>query len=162
MVWYLGSEVKRLQNINLSYNRIRLCYLNPRVLHYNSRPSGLERNGTFSDNTVCGVLAGLELNLIRRWHWSLCWVNDGAWNKMIYSTYSTFFSNRWSFLMVFSFWIKVWVLKVIFDYAFKWSKTTTPPPTPSHMVDSCLNSHNLQTLECSESFTRDSDPLEWK
>jgi hypothetical protein len=67
MVWYLGSfEVKRLQNVNLSpHNRIYLCYLNPKVLHYNSRPSGLERNETFSDNMVCGILAGLKLNLIR-------------------------------------------------------------------------------------------------
>ena len=169
MVWYLGSfEVKRIQNINLSsHNRIRLCYLNPRVLHYNSHPSGLERNGTFFDNMVCGVLAGLKLNLIGRCHWRLCWVNDGAWNKMIYTT---FFSNRQCFLMFFSFWKKAWVLKVIFDDVFlKWSKTTAfwelPTPTLllSHVVDSGLNFPNLQALECSDNHRiLKSGPSQWK
>lgn len=157
MVWYLGSfEVKRLQNINLSpHNRICLCYLNLRVLHYNSRPSGLERNGTFSDNAVCGVRAGLKLNLIRRCHWVLCWVNDGAWNKMIYTTFPP---SRQCFQMFFFFWKKAWVLKVIFDYVFlNWvqdhnvlrAASHLPPAPLSHVVDSCLNFHNLLTSECS-------------
>ena len=168
MVCYLGSfEVKRIQNINLSsHNRIRLCYLNPRVLHYNSHPSGLERNGTFFDNTVCSVLAGLKLNLIGRCHWSLCWVNDGAWNKMIYTT---FFSNRQCFLMFFSFWKKAWVLKVFFDDVFlKWSKTTAFWELPthtlllSHVVDSRLNFLNLQALECSDNLRiLKSGPSQW-
>lgn len=68
MVWYLGSfKGQRVQYINLSpHNRIHSFYLNLRFLHYNTHPSGSERNGTFLWQYTCGALAGWKSALIRR------------------------------------------------------------------------------------------------
>lgn len=78
MVWYLGSfEGQRVQTINLSpHNRIHPCYLNLRFLHYNTHPSGSERNGTFLWQSTCGALAGWESTVIMRCQPIPCPVKD--------------------------------------------------------------------------------------
>lgn len=77
MVWYLSSfEGWRVQDINFPHSRIHSRYLNLRIFHYNTHPSGSERSGTFLWQRTCGALAGWKSAPIRRCQPIPCPVKD--------------------------------------------------------------------------------------
>lgn len=135
MVWYLSSfEGWRVQDLNFPHSRIHSRYLNLRIFHYNTHPSGSERSGTFLWQWTCGALAGWKSAPIRRCQPIPCPVKDDLVTPSPKgNAFKYFYPERryecWKQFLVMCFWGGP--RRPCLGRAFH--------PLPPNTVDSCLN-----------------------